>query len=792
MSGTLAANLTEGGRYEHPIANNVENDERASAGAPRTRTRLSPSPLSRSNLARKTFAPRTRELAMATTFTPRTSAPNPRMTPRSVLIWGAVALVGAVCWAVLALSRGEEVSALWMLFAALSSYAIAYRFYARFIAYTVLGVDDTRATPAERLQNGTDYDVTDRRVLFGHHFAAIAGAGPLVGPVLAAQMGYLPGTIWIIVGVIFAGAVQDMIVLFFSMRRDGKSLGQMVRQEIGVVGGIAALVAVFAIMIIILAVLALVVVNALAESPWGVFSIGLTIPIALFMGFYLRHLRPGRVMEVTAIGVALLLLAIVGGGYVDQTGLGDALTLSPETLTIALIIYGFVASILPVWMLLTPRDYLSTFMKIGVIVLLAVGLIIATPVLENQAVTDFAIDGTGPVFAGKLFPFVFITIACGALSGFHALIASGTTPKMVAKESHVRMIGYGGMLMESFVAISALIAASIIDQGLYFAMNSPPAATGGEPGAAAEFIRTLGFTITPADLTGAAQAVEEESLISRTGGAPTLAFGMSLIFTQAFGGGLAAFWYHFAIMFEALFILTAVDAGTRVGRFMLQDTIGNIWPKYADVSWKPASWSASAVVVGLWGYMLYVGVTDPLGGINQLFPLFGISNQLLAAIALTLCVTLLFKHGKAKWAWVPGIALAWDLTTTMTASWQKVFSSDPKIGYFEQRSTYQSSMDSGEVLAPATDMDQMQQIITNSTVNGVLQALFALLTLIVVVSAIPIWFRAFKNGGLPTTEVPHEPSGLVAPSDFFATREEKEALRESEVARQTSGAGGRP
>jgi carbon starvation protein len=708
-----------------------------------------------------------------------------------MLGWGAVAVAGAICWSVLALSRGEEVSALWVLFAALSSYAIAYRFYSRFIAYRVLGVDDTRATPAERLHNGADYDVTDRRVLFGHHFAAIAGAGPLVGPVLAAQMGYLPGTIWIIVGVIFAGAVQDMVVLFFSMRRNGKSLGQMVREEIGTVGGVAALIAVFAIMIIILAVLALVVVNALAESPWGVFSIALTVPIALFMGFYLRYLRPGRVLEVTAIGVALLLLAIIGGGYVEQLGLAESLTLSKETLVIALVVYGFVASVLPVWMLLTPRDYLSTFMKIGVIVLLAVSLIIARPVLQNQAVTDFAVEGTGPVFAGKLFPFVFITIACGALSGFHALIASGTTPKMVAKESHVRMIGYGGMLMESFVAISALIAASIIDQGLYFAINSPAGATGGEPVAAAEFVRTLGFTITPAELTAAAQSIEEQSLISRTGGAPTLAFGMSLIFTDAFGGGLAAFWYHFAIMFEALFILTAVDAGTRVGRFMLQDTIGNIWPRYADISWKPASWSASAIVVALWGYMLYVGVTDPLGGINQLFPLFGISNQLLAAIALTLCVTLMFKHGKAKWVWVPGIALAWDLTTTMTASWQKVFSDNPKIGYFEQRSLYQTAQEQGELLAPAKTADQMQQIIFNSTVNGVLQAVFALLALTVVASAVPIWVKAYRSGGLPTTEVPHEPSTIVAPSDFFATKEEKEAVREYERSqREPVGLGG--
>jgi carbon starvation protein len=710
------------------------------------------------------------------------------MSPKSMLVWGAIAVVGAVCWAVLALSRGEEVSALWILFAALSSYAIAYRFYARFIAYRALGVDDTRATPAERLQNGHDFDLTDRRVLFGHHFAAIAGAGPLVGPVLAAQMGYLPGTIWIIVGVILAGAVQDMMVLFYSMRRDGKSLGQMVREEIGVVGGTAALVAVFAIMIIILAVLALVVVNALAESPWGVFSIALTIPIALFMGWYVRYFRPGRVMEVTIIGVAMLLLAIAGGSYVEEMGIDDILTLSPETLTICLAIYGFVASVLPVWMLLTPRDYLSTFMKIGVIVLLAVGLIFAAPVLQNEAVTDFAREGNGPVFAGKLFPFVFITIACGALSGFHALISSGTTPKMVAKESHVRMIGYGGMLMESFVAISALMAACVIDQGLYFAMNSPGGATGGTPETAAEFVGTLGFTISPADLAAAAESVEENSLISRTGGAPTLAFGMSLIFTEAFGGGLAAFWYHFAIMFEALFILTAVDAGTRVGRFMLQDTIGNFWPKYGDVSWKPAAWSASAVVVGLWGYMLYVGVTDPLGGINQLFPLFGISNQLLAAIALTLVVTLMFKHGKAKWAWIPGIALAWDLTTTMTASWQKVFSGDPRIGYFEQRSVYQAAIDRGELLAPAADLDQMEQIVLNSTVNGILQALFALLTLTVVVAAVPIWVRAWRGGGLPTIEVPYQESHIVAPSDFFATKEEKEAVRRWE-AEQRAGVG---
>ena len=732
-------------------------------------------------------------MSTTATYTPGSPPPSSgpaRMTPRAMAMWGAVAVVGAICWSVLALSRGEEVSALWVLFAALSSYAIAYRFYSRFIAYRVLGVDDTRATPAERFDNGRDFDVTHRHVLFGHHFAAIAGAGPLIGPVLAAQMGYLPGTIWIIVGVIFAGAVQDMVVLFFSMRRDGKSLGQMVREEIGVVGGIAALIAVFAIMIIILAVLALVVVNALAESPWGVFSITLTVPIALFMGFYLRHLRPGRVSEVTAIGVGLLLLAIIGGGYVEQMGLAETLTLSKEQLTIGLIVYGFVASILPVWMLLTPRDYLSTFMKIGVILLLAVGLVLANPSLQNDAVSEFALEGTGPVFAGKLFPFVFITIACGALSGFHALIASGTTPKMLAKESQIRMIGYGGMLMESFVAISALIAASVIDPGLYFAFNSPAGVTGGEAGTAVEFIAGLGFTITPDQLTAAAAAVEEETLISRTGGAPTLAYGMSQIFTQAFGGGLAAFWYHFAIMFEALFILTAVDAGTRVGRFMLQDTIGNFWPKYADLSWKPASWSASAVVVALWGYMLYVGVTDPLGGINQLFPLFGIANQLLAAIALTLCVTLLIKHGKVKWAWVPGVGLAWDLVITMTASYQKIFSDNPKIGYFTQRTTYADALDKGEVLAPATSVEQMEQVVFNSTVNGTLQSLFALLVLVVVINAFFIWFKAVRAGGLPTTEVPWHESHLVAPSDFIATAEEKEAVREWESTRHGAEVGG--
>ena len=708
---------------------------------------------------------------------------------KSVLIWTAVAAVGAVAWTVLALVRGETVSALWILFAALSSYAIAYRFYARFITYKVLGADDKRATPAERLENGVDFDVTDRRVLFGHHFAAIAGAGPLVGPVLAAQMGYLPGTIWIVVGVIFAGGVQDLTVLFFSMRRNGKSLGQMVREEIGVVGGIAALIAVFTIMIIILAVLALIVVNALAESPWGVFSIALTIPIALFMGVYLRRIRPGRVLEATGIGVALLLLAIIGGGWIEGTALGDALTLSKEWLVLALVIYGFVASVLPVWLLLTPRDYLSTFMKVGVIVLLALSLLIARPVLQAEAVTDFAREGNGPVFAGSLFPFVFITIACGALSGFHALIASGTTPKMLAKESQVRMIGYGGMLMESFVAISALIAACVIDQGLYFAMNAPAGLTGGTPETASAFVQSLGFDTTAQTLAAAGAAVQEETLISRTGGAPTLAVGISRIFSQAFGGGGQAFWYHFAIMFEALFILTAVDAGTRVGRFMLQDTIGNVWKRFGDLNWRPGNIMASAVVVGLWGSVLYIGVTDPLGGVNQLFPLFGIANQLLAAVALTLVTVLLIKHGKLRYAWVTAIPLVWDLVVTMTASYQKVFSDNPALGYFAQRQRYADALEAGELLPPAQNTDQMQQIITNSTINGVLQSLFAVLVLIVVANAVVVVVRAIRAGGLPTTEEPATPSRIVEPAGLFPTAEEKRAIAEHE---RLVGAGERP
>ncbi|WP_433414527.1 carbon starvation CstA family protein [Microtetraspora malaysiensis] len=700
-----------------------------------------------------------------------------KATPRSIFLWTAVAAVGAVAWGVLALSRGEKISAIWLVAAALGSYAIAYRFYSRFIARRVLGVDDRRATPAERLDNGVDFQPTDRRVLFGHHFAAIAGAGPLVGPVLAAQMGYLPGTIWIIVGVILAGAVQDMVTLFFSMRRDGKSLGQMVREEVGPVGGAAALLAVFSIMIILLGVLALVVVNALASSPWGTFSIAMTIPIALFMGIYLRVLRPGRVMEASVIGVALLLLAIAGGGWIEGSPLAGAFTLSPQTLVVCLVVYGFFASVLPVWLLLAPRDYLSTFMKVGTIGLLAVGVLVAAPHLRNEAVTSFAFNGDGPVFAGSLFPFVFITIACGALSGFHALIASGTTPKMIQKESQVRLIGYGAMLTESFVAIMALIAASALEPGLYYAMNAPAGLLGTTAESAAAAVGKLGFVITPDDLRAAAAAVEEQTVIGRSGGAPTLAVGISEILSGIFGGaGFKAFWYHFAIMFEALFILTTVDAGTRVGRFMLQDTLGNIWKPIGRVSWKPGLWGTSALVVLAWGYFLYSGVSDPLGGINQLFPLFGIANQLLAAIALTLCTTLLIKSGKLRWAWVTAVPLLWDVAVTLTASWQKVFHDDPKIGFFAQRARYADALAAGKVLPPAKNLDQMHTVVVNSTVDGVLAAMFALLVLLVIGNALVVCVRAVRaREPLPTAEAPYVESRIVAPSGLFSTAAERRA-----------------
>ena len=706
-------------------------------------------------------------------------------TARIVFI--VLAVVGAFAWSMIALVRGEEINAVWFVLAAVCSYLVAYRFYAKFIERKVVQPRDDRATPAEELENGKDYMPTDRRVLFGHHFAAIAGAGPLVGPVLAAQMGYLPGTIWIIVGVVFAGAVQDFLVLWISSRRRGRSLGQMAREELGPVGGVAALIAVFVIMIILIAVLALVVVNALADSPWGLFSIAMTIPIALFMGVYLRYLRPGKVAEVSAIGVALLLAAIVTGGWVAETDWGtNWFTLSPVTISWLMIAYGFAASVLPVWLLLAPRDYLSTFMKVGTIVLLAIGILVARPDLAMPDITSFAIDGDGPAFAGSLFPFLFITIACGALSGFHALISSGTTPKMIEKEKQIRLIGYGGMLTESFVAIMALVTACIIDQHLYFTLNAPAALTGGTPGTAATYVNGLGLgspDITPEQIAAAAESVGEESIISRTGGAPTLAFGMSQVLSDLFGGdSLKSFWYHFAIMFEALFILTTVDAGTRVARFMLSDSLGNFGGparRFKDPSWRPGAWFCSAVVVGLWGAILLMGVTDPLGGINTLFPLFGIANQLLAAIALTVVFTIMVKKGLLKWVWIPGVPLVWDLAVTMTASWQKIFSGDRAVGYWAQHRAFVDAKNSGATsFGSAKTVDEMDAVIRNTFVQGTLSIVFAVLVLIVVAAGVVVCLRSIRAGGMPTTETPDVPSKIFAPAGFVPTPAERELQKE--------------
>ncbi|MFI8569638.1 carbon starvation CstA family protein [Rhodococcus sp. NPDC078407] len=710
------------------------------------------------------------------------------MTTIKRLMLVAIGLLGGVAWTIIAIVRGENPNAVWFVVAAVCTYIFAFRFYARLIERKIVLPRDDRATPAEVLENGKDYMPTDRRVLFGHHFAAIAGAGPLVGPVLAAQMGYLPGTMWIIVGVVFAGAVQDFLVLWISTRRNGRSLGQMARDELGVVGGTAALIAVFAIMIILIAVLALVVVNALAESPWGVFSIALTIPIALFMGVYLRFLRPGAVTEVSLIGVVLLLFAIIAGGWVSETDWGNTwFTLSKVTVAWLLIGYGLLACILPVWLLLAPRDYLSTFMKVGTIALLAVGILIARPEIQMPAMTSFATEGNGPAFAGSLFPFLFITIACGALSGFHALISSGTTPKLLEKEKQMRMIGYGGMLTESFVAIMALITACILDQHIYFALNAPTALTGGTPETAAEYVNGLplsGGDITPAELSQAATDVGEESIISRTGGAPTLAFGMSEVLSQVFGGaGLKSFWYHFAIMFEALFILTTVDAGTRVARFMLSDSIGNLpgksAKKFKDPSWRPGAWICSIIVVAAWGAILLMGVTDPLGGINTLFPLFGIANQLLAAIALTVVLVIVVKRGLYKWAWIPGVPLAWDLIVTMTASYQKIFSSVPAIGYWTQHAQFRDAKAQGlSEFRTAGTPEAIDAVIRNTFIQGTLSIIFAVLVLVVVIAGVIVCVRAVRGADLPDNEEPEVPSKIFGPAGFVLTPAEKQIQAE--------------
>ena len=703
------------------------------------------------------------------------------ITVRHRIIYGIIAVIGALAWAIIAYARGETVNAVWLVVAAICTYIIGYRFYARLIEMKIVRPRDDHATPAEVLDDGTDYVPTDRRVLFGHHFAAIAGAGPLVGPVLATQMGYLPGSIWIVIGAVFGGCVQDYLVLWISTRRRGRSLGQMARDELGATGGAAALLGVLVIMVILIAVLALIVVQALAHSPWGVFSIAMTIPIALFMGCYLRFLRPGRVGEVSLIGFVLLMIAVASGNWVAETSWGASwFTLSPVTLCWCLIIYGFAASVLPVWLLLAPRDYLSTFMKVGSITLLAIGICIARPVMQAPAISQFATNGHGPVFAGSLFPFLFITIACGALSGFHSLISSGTTPKMLEKESQMRLIGYGGMITESFVAIMALITASIINQHLYFALNAPAAKTGGTAATAAEYVNKLGLSGTPAtaeQISQAAGSVGEKSIVSRTGGAPTLAFGMAEVLRVFGGAGLKSFWYHFAIMFEALFILTTLDAGTRVNRFMLSDTLGNFGgplAKLRNPSWRPGVWICSLAVVAAWGSILLMGVTDPLGGINTLFPLFGIANQLLAAIALTVVTVVVIKKGLIKWAWIPGVPLLWDLVVTLTASWQKIFSADPALGYWTQHSQYLAAKNAGKTtFGAAKNAHQLDEVIRNTFIQGTLSILFALVVVIVFAAGIIVAFNVIRGRGRPLTEDEPVSSKRFAPAGLIPTTGER-------------------
>ena len=672
-------------------------------------------------------------------------------------IWVLIALLGAGAVGGIALNRGESINALWFITAALCVYAIAYRFYAAWLATKVLLVDETRATPAERLDNGRDFIPTNKWIVFGHHFAAIAGPGPLVGPTLAAQFGYLPGTLWILFGAVLGGCVQDMVTLFFSVRRNGRSLGQMARDEIGSIGGAAALVGTFAIMIILIAVLGLVVVNAMKHSPWATSTVAATIPIAMIVGLYMRHIRVGQVLEASALGVALLLLAVMSGGWIDHHPTLRVL-FDHEGLTLAwwVIAYGFAAAIMPVWLLLAPRDYLSTFMKLGTIVLLTVAILTLHPQIKMPALTQF-IDGTGPIFGGTLFPFVFITIACGAISGFHALISSGTTPKLLTNERDIRMIGYGGMLLESFVAIMALIAATVLDPGVFFAINSPAGIVGKEAADAVVMISSWGFPVTVEQMKTLASDMGEASLFARTGGAPSLAVGMASIFGSLFGKSLLAMWYHFAIMFEAIFILTTLDAGTRVGRFMLQDMLGNVWPKMAQTSWWPSVLISSALVVAGWGYFLYIGVIDPNGGVNILWPLFGIANQMLAAIALCVGTGILVKSGKLKFAWVTGFPLVWLIVITSTAAWEKITSSDIRVGFFAAANDMTDKLAAG--VLPSEKAAVAPQLIFNQHLDAWLTMFFVVVLWVVVLDMLRVVVQSyFGKAVLPSSEVDYQKS----------------------------------
>ncbi|MGI9042644.1 MAG: carbon starvation CstA family protein [Gemmatimonadaceae bacterium] len=671
------------------------------------------------------------------------------------LVLFLVAVLGALAFGRLALSRGETINAAWLLTAAVCTYVIAYRVYSRFIASRIFALDDERATPAVRRSDGRDFIPTNKWIVFGHHFASIAGPGPLVGPTLAAQFGFLPGALWIIVGVAVGGAVQDFVILCASMRRDGKSLGQMAKDEIGQVAGYTAIAAVLGILIILVAVLALVVVNGLRDSPWGIVTIGLTMPIAILMGTYIRWVRPGRVLEATGFGIVLLVLAVYAGQWVAaQPSLAPVFTLQATTIAWLIIGYGFAASVLPVWLLLAPRDYLSAFVKVGVVVALAIGILVVLPPLQMPAVTRFT-DGTGPIFAGKLFPFVFITIACGAISGFHALVASGTTPKMISRETHARMIGYGGMLTESLVAVMALIAACVLTPGIYFAINAPAGLLGTTAISAAEAIQGWGFVVTAADIDTLTRQIGESSILSRTGGGPSLAVGMALIFSSVIGGtGAMALWYHFAIMFEALFILTTVDTGTRIGRFMLQELLGRIWKPMGQTGWYPGVMITSAVIVSCWGYFLYQGVMDPLGGINSLWPLFGISNQLLAAVALCVGTTVIMKMGKARFAWITIVPLTWVATVTLTGGWIKIFSDDPRLGFLAHARWVSTFVEAGNLPPGVRSVGAARHMIFNDRLDAAVAGFFMAAVIVVLIESVRVWIGIWRGRiAATTTEV---------------------------------------